>query len=358
MKLGRVFNHLEDLVLFHGSTGAYEALDHLSEFNSTDGASSIRMKWDGSPQVYWGRESVNGPLIFAGHPGWSRNVKTSSAAELEQFIVHNSGNNVTDKSAREDFAKRFSQLYELFDSATPQDFVGFVYADLLFLETPVATNSVYSFTPNQTTYHISCNSELGQRVTNATALAVGHAFYPEFGMHDSCQQPLNNFTFFNRHTQLIVQGPIYNSSIISIDTNEIAQLSKFVDSTSCKIDNFLASVVGLKDLKDILYKYVNQSAKARQLDLLSNAHFFNWLSSSNVSSPKQQKIAKLEEEYAALDNIFHCVKTIMMLKDSVIDTISKVKGDIWETNGEGYVRYSDKPLGHIKLVPRKQWIPF
>ena len=358
MKLGRVFNHLEDLVLFHGSAGAYEALDHLTEFNSKDGASTIRMKWDGSPQVYWGRESINGPLIFAGHPGWSRNVKTSSAVELEQFIIHNSGTNVTDRSARENFAKRFSNLYDLFDAATPKDFVGFVYADLLFLETPVVTDGIYSFTPNQTTYHIACNSELGQRVTNAVAMAVGHAFYPEYGMHDSCQRPLTDFSMFNRHAGLIIQGPIYNNSTVLVDSTEIAQLSKFVDSVSYKIDNFLVSVVGLKDLKDILYKYVNQSAKLKHLDLLSKEHFFTWLAVSTVSITKQQKIAKLEDEYVALDSIFHCVKTIMNLKDSVIDTISKVKGDIWETNGEGYVRYSDKPLGHIKLVPRKRWIPF
>lgn len=44
---GRAFNHLEDLVFFYGSEGALEAIRHLEDIATTEGASSIRMKWDG-----------------------------------------------------------------------------------------------------------------------------------------------------------------------------------------------------------------------------------------------------------------------------------------------------------------------
>lgn len=46
-KLGRAFNHLEDLVFFYGSKGVQEALTHLRELSTQSGAESIRMKWDG-----------------------------------------------------------------------------------------------------------------------------------------------------------------------------------------------------------------------------------------------------------------------------------------------------------------------
>lgn len=133
-KLGRTFNHLEDLVFFYGSNGAKEALEHLKEFNTDAGSKSIRMKWDGSPQVYWGREHVNGPLIFAGHNNWLQGIKTSSAKELYEFIVNKSGNPKTaeEVESRKAFAKSFSSLYSTFDAATPKDFVGFVYGDILF----------------------------------------------------------------------------------------------------------------------------------------------------------------------------------------------------------------------------------
>lgn len=46
-KLGRAFNHLEDLVFFYGSAGTLEALSHIKEMVTEAGYKSIRMKWDG-----------------------------------------------------------------------------------------------------------------------------------------------------------------------------------------------------------------------------------------------------------------------------------------------------------------------
>jgi hypothetical protein len=64
-KVGRAFNHLEDLVFLHGTEGALEAITHLRELASDSGSKSIRMKWDGNPQIYWGRAEKNGPLVLA-----------------------------------------------------------------------------------------------------------------------------------------------------------------------------------------------------------------------------------------------------------------------------------------------------
>ena len=50
--------------------------------------------------------------------------------------------------ARKEFANKFASLYEDFDRATPKDFVGFVYADGLFLDPPQQENGVYTFCPN------------------------------------------------------------------------------------------------------------------------------------------------------------------------------------------------------------------
>ena len=45
---------------------------------------------------------------------------------------------------------------------------------------------------------------------------------------------------------------------------------------------------------------------------------------------------------------------IQRMKDEVIDLLEGEQGDIWDTNGEGRVRYAgDKKFGNVKLVPRK-----
>ena len=47
------------------------------------------------------------------------------------------------------------------------------------------------------------------------------------------------------------------------------------------------------------------------------------------------------------------------MKDQIIDQVEGEQGDIWDTNGEGRVRYGgmDKQFGNVKLVPRKRWTP-
>lgn len=366
-KLGRAFNHLEDLVFFYGSKGTMEALSHLRDITNKEGAQSIRMKWDGNPQIYWGRAVKNGPLILAGHNGWSRGAATDNANDLYDFIANKSGTPKTpeEKKQRDEFAKRFANLYPLFDRATPKDFVGFVYADGLFLQKPeLDAEGNYTFCPNpksQTCYHVNPKSPLGAKIAQAQVMVVGHAFFPEFGMDDSDQKPMDDFSMFNGTKELIVQGPVYNSTAVNIADQSIAQVESYLQNHATEIDTFLQGTTGLGDLKNIIYTFVNQTAKAKQLDSLGTPQFFNWLKNSKVSPSKQTKIQDLaKRSQNALTAIFGLVKMIMDLKDDVINQIEQgTKGEIWDTNGEGRVRYAGpgKEFGNIKLVPRKRWTP-
>ena len=364
-QLGRAFNHLEDLVFFYGSAGTLEALEHLEDMASESGSNSVRMKWDGNPQIYWGRAEKNGPLILAGHNAWAKGVAATSPEEVADFIINKSGNPKTPEevAARKEFGNKFASLYNDFDRATPKDFVGFVYADGLFLDKPQQQNGVYTFCPNpksQTCYHVRAESELGQRIERADIMVVGHAYFPEFGAADSSQEPMQDFSAFDNNPNLIVLGPVYNTKPIQVNLGAIETVKGFVEKHKDQIDGFLAGVPGLKDLKNIIYTYVNQTAKAKQLDRLSEEHFFQWLASSKVSNPKQQKIAELNTNFkGAINATLELVKMIQRMKDEVIDQLEGEQGDIWDTNGEGRVRYADmsKQFGNVKLVPRKRWTP-
>jgi hypothetical protein len=363
-QLGRAFNHLEDLVFFYGSAGTLEALEHLKDIATEKGSRSVRMKWDGNPQIYWGREEKNGPLIMAGHNGWSRGVKTDNPDDIADFIANQSGSPRTpeEKTARDQFAVKFASMHSEFDEATPKDFVGFVYADGLFLDRPALDNGVYTFCPNpksQTCYHVRADSDLGKRIQNANIMVVGHAFFPEYGMPDSAQKPMNNFDMFNNNPRLIVLGPVYNTKPIQIETSAIDAVENFVKKNGNIIDQFLQGTAGLSDLKNIIYTYVNQTAKSKQLDQLGSNHFATWLKTSKISPNKQAKIIELNKSANALEMIFTLVKMIQQIKDRVIDQLEGEQGDIWDTNGEGRVRYADKSkqFGNVKLVPRKRWTP-
>lgn len=364
-KLGRAFNHLEDLVFFYGSDGTLEALSHLRDVATEEGSKSIRMKWDGNPQVYWGRETKGGPLILAGHNGWSRGAKTDNPNDLIDFISNKSGSpkSEEEKAQRDAFAQKFASLYPLFDAATPKDFVGFVYADSLFLDRPQLVDGVYTFCPNpksQTCYHVKQDSELGKRISGADVMVVGHAFFPEFGMPDHAQEPISDFSMFNNTKDLIVMGPVYNTKPVKVNTSSIDKVTEYLRQHASHIDRFLESMKGLSDLKEIIYRFVNQTANAKRLDNIGADEFFNWLSSSSVSDAKKQKIAQLNDENNnAIDVIFKLHMMIMKMKDIVIDQVEGEQGEIWDTNGEGRVRYGDetKKFGNVKFVPRKRWTP-
>jgi hypothetical protein len=366
-KYGRPFNHPEHLVFFKGSSGTIEALNHFKEIaTEEEGATTVRGKWDGNPQIYWGREQEGGPLILAGHNQWSRGVKGDSQEAVYDFIANQSGKAKTpeDQKQRQVFAKNFASLYPLFNAATPKDFVGFVYADGLFLHQPAADKEgVYTFCPNpksQTCYHVRANSPLGKRISGAQVMVVGHAFFPEFGMPDASQKPISDFSQFNSNPQLIVLGPIYNSKPVKIDTTAVDAIEQFAQAHGPQMDGFLQGLPGLGDLKNIIYTYVNQTAKAKQLDSLSPKHFTDWLATSKTSPGKQAKINDLvAANPTALATIFTLVKRIQAMKDDIIDQIEGEQGEIWDTHGEGRVRYADttKQLGHVKLVPRKRWTP-
>ena len=364
-QLGRAFNHLEDLVFFYGSDGTIEALEHLKDMASETGSNSIRMKWDGNPQIYWGREQKNGPLVLAGHNAWAKGVAATSPEEVADFIINKSGNPKTPEEiqARKEFANQFASMYNDFDRATPKDFVGFVYADGLFLDPPQEENGVYTFCPNpksQTCYHVKASSELGKRISRAKIMVVGHAYFPTFGAPDNTQEPMQDFSAFDNNPDLIVMGPVYNEKPVQVNLKAIDAVENFVKQNGTAIDTFLASVPGLKDLKNIIYTYVNQTAKSKQLDNIGGEHFFKWLDTSKVSMPKRQKINDLNaQNNHALESIFELVKMIQRMKDEVIDQIEGEQGDIWDTNGEGRVRYADtgKQFGNVKLVPRKRWTP-
>jgi len=324
------------------------------------------MKWDGNPQIYWGRERKGGPLILAGHNGWSRGAASDNPKDVYDFIVNKSGSPKTPEQAKERraFGKQFASLYPLFDAATPKNFAGFVYADGLFLQQPqIDEQGVYTFCPNpnsQTCYHVKADSPLGQQISNAQVMVVGHAYFPEFGMDDSAQKPMDDFSMFNTNPALIVQGPVYNSNPVSLDTSAIDSVEQYLSQHSAAIDGFLQGTTGLGDLKNILYTYVNQTAKAKQLDNLGAQNFLAWLKSSKVSEPKQTKIEQLAQQYArALEAIFGLVGRIMDLKDTVIAQVEQGQGEIWDTHGEGRVRYAgpEKQFGNVKLVPRKRWTP-
>jgi len=356
-KVGRDFQHLEDLVFVDGSKGAQQALKYLESFGRS--AKNISVKWDGNPTVFWGREP-DGSFILVGKNNWDKEAqggKARSPEELEQFI--NSRGKGEDWRAK--FATDMSALWPIFEAATPKGFRGYIFGDLLFHPGKPFTqdkNSV-DFTPNQTTYHVKTDSSIGKKIVDAKVAVAAHLKLDTFGQPLQEGEAFKDVNDFNNTESLIVLGQTYVTHQPKVDTSRVTQLEQFVKRHSQEIDQFLQPVAGLSDLKNIIYTYINNMSREKKLDQI-NTEFFNWLQNSKVSASKQAKIVELHKQLpTALPSILTLVEEIMQVKNDIIAQLDQAEADITastggKAGGEGYVSQQD----FIKLVPRDRWTPF
>lgn len=352
-KVGREFNHLEDLV-FTEPNGALRAVDILK--NLAQDASDVAIKWDGNPTVYWGRDE-DGTFRMVGKNNWGREEgKSSSPQDLEQFILSRGKG----EDWRAKFASDMAAMWPVFEAATPKDFRGYVYGDILFHpgKPYQGADGRITFTPNQTTYAVKGNSDIGRRLAKADVAVAAHQQYGYFG--DKSSEPFTNPEIFVANPKLVVFGQTYVSYRPAVNADNLAKITKLANKYSSSINKILTPQPGLSDLQTIIYTFVSQQSRAKELSNINEDSFFQWLSSSKVSQQKQSKIAAISQANPSMfDAIFTLVRELMAAKDEVIRELDAAEGDITASTGgkpggEGYVKGKDS----VKLVPRDRWTPF
>jgi len=347
--VGREYQHLEDLVFVKGSRGAMEAADILD--NMGKDSSDVAIKWDGNPTVYYGREP-DGTFVLVGKNGWGRNKSTSSE-DLKNFIMSTGKG----EDWRAEFADGMANMFEIIKKDFPENFRGYVYGDLLYHPgKPFQTGNAITFTPNKVTYTVDPNSEIGKRIGQSKVGVTLHTVYPEFGSKTS--EPIKDVSAFDS-SDVFTIGQTYVTHQPTVDVSGTDNIRSIAKKYGNDIDAFLAPVKGLSDLRNIIYTFVNQLVKTKNLDAISTKGFFNWLQNSKVSTNKQAKITAMNNENPnALASIFQLVNAVMSAKNNVIDQLDSAPADITastgeERGGEGYVAQNSK----TKLVPRHRWTP-
>lgn len=352
-KVGREYNHIEDLVFLEGSAGALRAADALEA--SGQDARAMSIKWDGSPTIYWGNDPETGEFVMVGKNGWGRN-KSTSAEDLHSFIT-SSGKG---EPWREQFGSDMSAVFNILKQSTPSSFSGFVFGDLLYYPgKPFQRFKDHiEFTPNLVTYKVPTTTKLGYKMMTSQLGVVVHTKYDTFG--DKSGIPVANTSELNSKLAVVL-GQTYVSHQPEVDVDQVSSIRSLANSQGTNIDSFLEPKVGLSDLSAILYSYVNKTSKSGQLGSLGVASFAQWLesSASKVSIGKQTKIKELlQTNSQGLEAIFKLVIMIMEIKNNIIDQLDSAQADVTATTGknaggEGYVDTTN----HLKFVPRHRWTP-
>lgn len=362
-KVGREFQHLEDLVFAEGSKGVIRALEYLNHMATEATGKDYSLKWDGAPTVYWGREP-DGTFVFVGKNNWDKADQggfATSPEELRSFVLSRGKG----EDWREKFANDLAEAWHIFEAGTPEAFRGYFYGDLLFHpgQPYDVKNETIMFTPNKVTYMVPANQELGLILGRARAAVVIHKYLKKFGDKDTGKMPpLQQFKtsqgmfYPSASTQLAILGPYFADDGAKIDITHVKALAQQTNKKLLNaIDNFLLPVPGLSNPGGEIYTYHNSQSKAGHLTgLLQN--FLPW-AQVNLGPKKlaafQQKI---ETNLQGVAGIFELVEAIRSIKNEVIEQLDKktpqlmtLTGD--QPGGEGWV-YRD-----TKLVPRHRWTP-
>ena len=351
-KVGREFQHLEDLV-FTEPKGVFRAIQILKDISQD--ASDVAIKWDGNPTVYWGREE-DGTFRLVGKNNWGREEgKSNSPKELEQFI--NSRGKGEEWRAK--FASDMAALWPIFEKATPPDFRGYVYGDILFHpgKPYQGADGRIEFTPNQTTYSVKGTSAPGRAIAKAKVAVAVHKKLDYFG--DKSGEDFTDLKTFALNPDLVVFAQTYTSHQPAVNADNLQTITKYANKSADSIDRLLTPKPGLSDLRTLIYSFVNAQSRAKALDAIDADVFFTWLK-EKANPTKWQKVADLSNANpGAMDSMFFLIRELMKAKDEVIAELDSAEGDITAhtagaPGGEGYVKTKDS----VKLVPRSRWTPF
>lgn len=346
-KVGREFQHIEDLVYIDGTEGIQHIMERLRDIEQRP--EHLEVKWDGSPAIIFGRDE-QGQFHFA-----DKFAKEPISSSQDLYRMYMSRAREADES-RKQFAGSMARLYDLYQQATPVNFRGYVEAALLYQSTPKKNRrGEYEFMPNTVRYMVDGRSDLGQRIGASQTGATITAYMPEFG--GQRQPPRDVWQQLGNRDVVIVPPKYTTEQKITLDPSHVRAIQSLAKKHGQAIENFIAPEAGLADIRNIIYSYVN----ARH-EHLTSEDFDAWLSSSSVSANKQQRIRqRLETNRAGIAAIFEIMRHVVALKLSVIEQLETpalsaigMRAELASgaPGGEGLVSDPEELGRPLKLVSR------
>ena len=367
--VGRKYQHIEDLVLSHGSHGGLHAVERLRDMATTGG--SIELKWDGMPVVYWGRDE-QGNFMMIPKNAWAYLKRgqtqtksgaptlTKSPQDVAKFIM---GTGSGDPKERAKFAKQFAVLWPYFEKISPKQ--GFIEGGLLFYPgtrpdgqtaMPVLNKetNTYDFQPNITEFHIPADSDLGKKISRAKVGVAATGYYPTLGSSDEQRYPdASNLST----PDVMVQGTTFVQDPVKMNTKMLDNVEKFIQSHAQKIDNYLKPKPGLSKPAGELYTYLNQHLRTTGL-----ANDFPAWAETNLSAKKAETMLSDRQGLIAT---LGAIESITKQKTELINQLSKQShGGIRQTKPEGYAQAHpgrkfkyDIPGQFVKAIDQPTWSP-
>jgi len=341
--------HVEDFAIWHGTQGIGKAIKTLKDLETSP--DNITVKWDGSPAVIFGRNE-NGEFVLTDKSGFGAkgyDGKVTSKEEMSSMFLRR-GKEAPDAN-RKAFVKKMTNIWDIYEQATPEKFRGYVHGDLLYFTTPGVDDGHYEFTPNIVTYRVKQKSDIGKQISQSQSGVVLHAKIELDGSKSKVDASELNAG------RLLIMPPVTVTQAPKVEADNLDKVTAFARQNASKIDSLLEDEFlksnKLGSFKQALYKYVNNMTKARKLDNLVS-DWGQWLANEKMSESMRERMANHVNNNAdGMKALFTVITSLMAVKNDIIGQLDSAEADVeaytaGERGGEGYVIGQ----GDSKLVNR------
>ena len=349
----RDMNHLEDLVLEEGPKGLFKSIDILRRFADGAAQGNTTIKWDGSPAIVFGRDR-SGQFIMTDKSGWSAkgyDGKARSSKELQSVLANRSPALDAD---RKQFIANMGDIFDEYEKATPKDFRGFLFGDLMYYNTPQLEDGTgYVFQPNVVRYEVAKDSKLGQAIGRSkTGIVIHNYAGNQYNSAAEAAKHLGN-------GDVLLIPPAYVSQASEINTKPIEKLEGFAKKHIKDISELFnpSHLKGIANVHQLFYKYINTSVDSGLENL--GGDFEQWLNTEKLTEKKRANvIAFLNAHKKGVNALWTLIRSIMKVKDSLVAEFDSHPSEVQQTiagqtGGEGYV--VQHPDGPVKLVSRDKF---
>ena len=336
LKEGARIEHPEDLVFDLGSKGIKQALDGIKR-SAEEPAKTNTIKWDGKPAVVFGRDD-SGQFILTDKGGFvaqGYNGLATSAKDMARVFSNRKGDYGP-------LIQLYGKLFPLLDRTIPQHFRGFVQADLLYSSTPPVENGAYVFTPNQVTYRVSADTDLGKQIGSSE---IGLAIHTEIDKPGGTVRPVTSRVLDKAPGVLVLDSTMKDTgSAIKLDKGLVIKIQDTYNEYAPAIDAFLSPQEltrrKITSTPKLMKQYVN--FKVRQGGFTNMIKDFGPWVTQKIPTQAPRIIEWMNENKGAVSALFSSFVNIALLKDQLIKALDNqdadVKADIKGDPGhEGYV---------------------
>jgi hypothetical protein len=290
--------HIEDIIITDGFDGGKAVIEYfrgllLTLKGTSSEAVSVSVKWDGAPAVVCGTHPETGKFFVATKSAFAQNAKVNYT---KKDIANNHG---TDDLGQ----KLLKCLVHLKKLNIP----GVVQGDLLFTDDDIVRKNInnkphLTFTPNQITYAVPEDSELGKQIDAAKVGIIFHTTYNGETLADMTASAGADVETFGVSPNVFFDNATYKdvSGSAKFTNDETKQFYNGIEKLEALLNNIprdLSSLLGQNnDFVGYFQLYINAMVKEGQLP--TNVNQFLQGFKKFYADRMQQQIAGLKAQKA------------------------------------------------------------